>query len=916
MIATRGSRAPRHLWTALLLMLLVIASSMGANAQYTSSAPAGTVIGNTATVTFTDEEDVTRTANSSAVYTYVQQINAFTLTPTSYTVSAVANEDVNIQYTLTNNSNGTDVIRLSLQNLAATDLTNAHIYPDNGSNAPNTAATDLNGQDVTVAQGGVYRFWVVGRISATPSNSGGQFQVLAIDQPAAITLPANVNQPAAYNTVASPLNGQGTVTVNITTAAVMNITKSFDVTSGPTGQTLNVTLQYTNAGFRTSGLVSILDDLSANGFNYVPGSAKWNGVAIADASGTSTVGGVTATWNYNTVTKQIAATLAGVPPSNGTLYNFTFQVQVAATAAGVYTNTAQYSYNDGGPLGGNQVPSSGTNPTSATYTLQQFYTATLATTSANPVATATSAQPIYFQERVTNTGNGTDSFVLSNVIGSFPTGTTFTYYVDNAGVPGAPLAAQSGVAGDPGATYTTGPVASGATYDYIIAVQVPAYTTSNGAYGNNGGAGYSFTASAAPQAGASAAVTVVDTLSAIALPVDLTTAATSGTPVFGAGPGPGASALVTSPGINPGTSYTFALFLKNNTTAADTFRVVASNTSTFGGTDTLPAGWSVAYHASANGTDCSTAGAVVANTNVAAGANGLVCAVVTVAGTQPQNASLPVYFQAISTTAPVVQDSVYDAIAVNELRLITVSSNAGNVHPGARIVLSNVITNAGNVAETVTFTGSFVTDNPTPGSTFTSELWQNYAANAVSNQITNGTSLVIAPGATVTIYARVLTNVTNAPGTQNVTTITVTYNGSQTAVGTDTVTTVAAPTTITVSKLQALDANCTGSGLTFGTTDVKAAPGQCVAYQITATNVSAAPVTGVFMIDPLSAYTTYCDGTAATCGASVLAGRWTATAGATESGATALNAGTLTSTTLNTIGAGASATFTFEVKIN
>lgn len=923
-----------------LLVLFAFASSTNVFAQSGSTA-AGTKIGNTASVSYVDASSQPHTNQSTPVYTYVQQIDAFTLTPTAYTVSGVANQNINIKYTLTNNSNGTDVVQLSIPAGYQAKVSNPHLYPDNGSGtAPNLSGGTLEGTNVTLTQSGAgstSTFWLVMQIAsnALTTDSGKTITVNAIDQPALIPTPpgaaGNWTTPTAYNTAGSLANGLGTVTVNIVTGAAMTVTKSFSATSGASGQTLTVTLTYANTGLITSGQTYITDVLTgANGnFTYVPGSAKWNGVAISDSNGTSTVGGVTATWNWTSGTKTLAASLNNVPPSNGSTYNFTYQVTVNGAPA-TYTNTAQYIYNDSvnwNPTTASPVITTGnaatycsTNPTqclttSAQYTVNQTYAATLATMSTNPVASATAAQPILYGETATNTGNGSDTLVLSNNLGTFPAGTTFTYYT-NAGTPAAPVAGTqlsvaSGSAGQAGATYNTGVLAASGTYNYVIAVQVPAAV-----YGGP----YSFSATATPQNGAGTAASVTDTLTAIVAPVDLTSAVTNGTfaASLGVGPGPEVSAQVTNPvAVNPQVSYTYELFVANKTTLSDTFKIVSSSTTTFSNSDNLPVGWTIGYFNSSNGTDCTALGAATSfPVTVAGGAHALVCAVVnTPAQTAP--ATYAVYFQAFSTGSSGSKDAIHDALLIATYHNVSIAPASGSVNAGAAVVLTNTITNSGNVAETITFTASpFVHDAPVAG-VFTSTLYQNYSAGSVSGQITASTSFSIPAGATANIYTQVAADSGDAIGNQDVTTVTITYNSTNTSAN-DTTTVTGAGAAVSVTKQQALDASCNKSGLVFVTTPVQAKPGQCVVYQITATNGTGQAITNVVVSDALSTYTTYCDGTAGTCGASEPKGDWTTlpTGIATSPGPGVLTAGTLGSTALPTMNSGDSAVFTFAVKIN
>jgi trimeric autotransporter adhesin len=948
---------------ALLIALFACANVTNAFAQtnYSTATPAGTQIQNSASVSYQDQSNNNYSAQSTAVSTYVQQIDGYVITPATFTLNGVANENVAIKYVITNYSNGSEKIQLNMNNIAGVDLvsSSAHLYQDNA-NSPNAAAGDINGTSITIAQNGTYTFWFVGTmLSAADANNNKNFTVVGTDQ-GAPSIPAGATGNWTAPTLYAGAGTTSTVTVNLTTGAVINLTKAMSPSSG-TGGALATTLSYSNPGARTATSVWVVDYLPTTTFTYTSGAnVVWQGQTVTPGAGALssavTVGGQSfQAAYYNGVanklnglsTPALVFYIANVPFSASTNYTIQFPLATAAgLLPGTYTNTAQYAYADSV----NATPATTTsvvNPcntgaantgncltTNAPYTLNHTYGATLSTTSTNPILSATAGNTVFFTELLTNTGNGNDTIqlaTLNNLANAFPVGTTFTYFAAD-GVTG--LTPTSGTNGTTGALFASPNLAPGGTYTYVIGVTLPSgYTTSSA---------ISFNAQATTNAGAGSAVTATDTVNKVISAVDLLSgfsAGAFGTPTTGAatagaagglGTGVGQGVIVAAPGVNPNASYTYELWIENNQVATDSFNIVASNTTTFSTSDTLPAGMSVAYF-NATGATCSTLGTAItmpiASVATFTGANAkLVCAQVTVgagfaAGTQN------VYFQASSATTPSASDYAQDTFTTNSFYHVTVSSTSGQVNPGASVVYANTIINDGNQPiTTVSFASGYVTDTPggsPAGGVFNSTLYTN---NTLATPITTSTTFSsLAVGGSVTIYAQVNAALQDQVGQNDSTLITVTYttgSGTATAFGTDTTNVVSAINNVTVTKTQSLDAGCAGTPGTWApatpsTSAVQAKPGDCVVYRISVTNNTGATVKNVFVSDPLNSYLTYCDGTAGTCGVGVAAGTWSNLGSSTvNAGSVGLAGNVVTSTSLNQVTSGQAAPyFQFEVKI-
>ena len=955
-----------------LLLVVGMTQSLAAQTNYSASTPAGTAIANSASANYQDAGNNNYSAQSATVNTYVQQIDGYVLSPATYTLTGTANQNVQIKYTLTNYANGTEVTRLNINNIANVDIVagSIHLYPDSG-NAPNPGGGDQNGQNITIAQGGTYTFWFVGQmLSAADANNNKNFTVVATDLPASIPVPSGATGNWTVPTAYAGAGTTSTVLVKLNNGANVSVLKGVNPTSG-TGGAVTTTLTYSNPGGTNATDIWITDWLgngTTNYWSYASGAnITWNGVSgITPGAGVqgavSTVGpqGFSAAY-YDGVTNKLngkstpalAFHITGTPFSAASQYQITFTLSTVGTisAPSSLPNQAQWGYTDGTnpvPAGFTAASDYCNDPTNASpaclvvianYSLTQNFSATLTTRndagSYNPPSVYKSTIPqgvagqiVYYKETVTNTGNGNDTIQLSTANTSFPAGTTFTYYDVGAGPggTGAALTPTSGSNGSVNATFNSPILAPAANYNYIIAVQLPSnYTTVSP---------IAFNAQAKPNTGSGTLVTATDTLNTVVLPVDLLSGLTAGTQAAAAGAG-FQVAGVTAPGVNPGASYTYELWIQNNQAAVDNFNIVASSTSSFSSTDTLNAGLSVAYTQMPGGTaNCSSlvggtsltppalATAVPVFTSGSPNAT-LVCAVVSAAsgfaaGTQP------VYFQATSAANSSIKDNLLDQFVVNAYYHVTVNSVAGNVNPGASVIYANTITNDGNQPiTTISFAAGFVTDTPggaPAGGVFTSTLYKD---NPPVTQITTSTTYTsLAVGGVVTIYTQVNAALADQVGQNDTTTITVTYTTSgptQTAVGVDTTNVVSAINNVTVTKTQSLDAGCTGT--TFvpavpAATNVQAKPGDCVLYRVAFTNSTGATVKNIYVSDQLNSYLTYCDGTGGTCGVAVAAGAWANKGASTESGSTTLVSGQLTSTTLNQVTSGQSAPyFQFEVKV-
>lgn len=835
--STFYTRWPLFLTVLAIAMLLV---PVGATAQQTA---AGTSIGNQASATYTDSSSVSRTATSNVVTTIVQQVASLTLTANG-AKTASPGSAVFYPHTLTNTGNGSDSFTLTLApaQSGAFTLTNTHIYLDaNGDGIPDNF-TDLTGTNVAVTPGAVnaFKFVITGTVPAgATAGQTNNFSVTATS--------------VFDNTKAASDTDVTTATAN----AVINVNKTMSSNSGasPSGP-YTVTLTYTNSGNSTATTVNIGDALPA-GMTYVAGTGRWSvtgATALTDATGDLQPAAGSPHIDYSVTTNVVTAIVDQV--AAGVSGQITFSVNIAAgVSPGVLTNTATLSYNDG----------SGTtvNGTSNNYnfTVRQSAAVTISDTGVaandndatiNGIDTINSAPQggtVTFTDVVTNAGNGTDSFDITIPSNTFPAGTVFTLYKSD-GV--TPLIDTNG-----NSIPDTGPLAAGASYTVIVKAALPAGST-GGPF--NATVTATSTVSGALNAGANASMT--DRLVAItASTVDLTNNAAIGGPgVLGVGPGPEVAVVVNN-ATNPGTTTTFTLYVNNTSAAnvADSYDLVASSTTTFTTSNTVPAGWSVTFRAS-NGADCSAAnlGSVISNTGVVNGTTAkLVCAVVSVPANYAAGAQA-IYFQSKSPTSGAL-DQIHDQVTVNTIHNVTLTPNgSGQVFPGGSVVYTHNLTNNGNVSEAITFTNPITADNL---ASWTSIFYQDTNTNGVLDAadaaVTTSTTFTLTPGQSVVMFVKVTAPAGAAVGAVDTSTIRAGYNATF-ATAQDQTTVIAGE--LRLVKDQALDANCDGVADTgFGQANITAGavPGACVIYRITATNAGAANITSVVVSDATPAFTVY-----------------------------------------------------------
>lgn len=856
-------------WLVALLVLVAGALfALGPGRAHAAPA-AGTVIGNQASATYNDAGGTPRTATSNLVTTTVSQVKSFTLTANGARTAAPG-QTVYYPHTITNTGNGTDTYALNAPtstNFAAAAAPHgglAYYLDANGDGVPdNAVAINTSGP---IAMGGIFRFVVAGTVPAGAASGNT----------------ADITVSASDTTPTTQTNTDTTTVAN----SVITVTKALSLASGPSPQAgITVTLSYTNSGTATANNVQLTDVLPAT-MTYVAGSGRWSvsgATVLTDASdGVEQAGTFPPGIDFRS-TLGAGATVTAIIPSvpAGVSGNVRFTVNVNANLAPqTINNTAQYQTAT--------QPSANTN----TASYQVLQTAAVVANGSNTssvngtsepvtVASAAAGSTFTFNNFIWNRGNGSDTFDITIQSNTFPAGTTVTLLqqdgvtslINSAGA----AAPDTGPIPGAGAACAAPFVSDGTFCGYRVVVRV---TLPAGATGGP----YSITKRATSVFNNTVFDDVTDTLTTVtANTVDLTnnTARFDSTPAGTAtlanqattGFGTTGATVITTNAVTPTTAPTtsrFQLYVNNTSPISDSFNL----TSTFAATTaagvtppTLPAGWSVVFRADGGAGNCSTVGGNISSTGaIAAGANRLVCAEVTVPASNSGGAIPGNYdfdFVATSSINGAVSDTKRDRITVNTVRAITLTPpNTQQTFPGGSVTYNHTISNSGNAPDTATFAASCLTDSRSAqGWTSTAYIDANgngtLEVGTDTLVVCGTTTLNLAVGETRAMFVRVFAPASaTAADPANVTTLTATYGAATTSV---TDSTSVTDGLVLLKEQVAVGCAAAGPHAGYTTGAIPAgpatAPGQCIAYRITATNTTAATITNVVVSDNVPANT-------------------------------------------------------------
>lgn len=848
-------------------LYLSIATVLGGFAFFATgtthaAAPAaGTNISNIATASYVDGTSTTRTVTSNEVKTTVLQVGSFTLEQDR---SATANPNgvVTLSHVLTNTGNGTDEFELGLLNVAGDDFdfSNIAIYLDANKDGVPDNNTNLAGQKVTLNANESVGLVVVGTTAATATaDKSGQLELSA---------------KSTYITVPADKTKTNTDTVKIVGGAVIQVTKSANVTAVTRGDTVTYELTYKNTGNADATNLTIEDILPA-GVTYVAESARWSGqtAALTDAANDETAA------KYKYESGILTLVLASVPRnSTGKL---TFQVTVNASApAGKITNVA--TFDPDGP--GTEIPQP-TNPYDVT--VQSTYTGTIndnktdtysdtqkdiSVSNKDDLITTTAVQgsPILFGASsltediwIHNLGNVTETYNISVNKSGLPTGSIVELLKSDGNTP------LTDTNGD--ASLDSGPLASGGHLEISARITLP-----NGYTGPIPSSGLDTILTITPVHGTLSDKITLRITNITASKVDLHSGkdkdANTVNVVEGEGPYNSAT-TVTTVTTKPGVAGTFPIAVTNQGSTADNYNL--------GTEQALPSGWTVEYFvADSNGVCSSTK---VTNTGaIQPNATAYFCAKVTPSTDATPADSQDIVFT-INSPATGLTDKMKDHLVVEAVRgLSFLADQQGQVAPGGTIVYKHTLTNNGNVVEGLadgTLSVSITHDPATSG--FVTSVYVDKDNDGVAdpeelvtdlqnlNKWLTATGVTVpadglSPNESINILVKVEAPSNATAGQADLSIVTITPKGELNSIAAPVAVTVTDKTTVNIGqvrleKLQALDDDCNGLpnvGSNFGTSTLQAKPGACIIYQIKAVNDGNQAVTKVVITDAVPSYTT------------------------------------------------------------
>jgi uncharacterized repeat protein (TIGR01451 family) len=523
-------------------------------------------------------------------------------------------------------------------------------------------------------------------------------------------------------------------------------------------------------------------------------------------------------------------------------------------------------------------------------------------------ATAVAGETITFDNYVWNTGTGADTFDVNMctsataagncIANSFPAGTSFQLYKSD-GL--NPLLDSTG-----NGTPDTGELASGASYKVVVKATIPLNACPTPTTCPTGPFVMQKIATSAGDAGKFNKV--FDQLTAITPPsVDLKNTAALPTP--GTNGEPVSATATTALTAAPGATVFYDLYVNNTSAVADSYQlsynVLALGATTFTTPATAatgfvansaPAGWSVKFLDGSNiahgacSTTTTASGAAISSTNLINGVVGgtvsqqHVCVSVTSKNTDASGRR-DIYFKVTSATSASF-DIKYDSLSLSEATngLTLTPNRQGQIYPGGTIVYTHKLEKTGSASCTgTTLTANM--DTVLLGQGWSALLYKDVnnngqidAGDTLLTSANNTTSSGVVPDLTGTIgsttaqytfLVQVFAPNGAAIGATDLVTLTANATcGTTASTGSVTDLTTVINGQVRLLKVQALDTTCdatNGGTLSYGTALITAKPGQCIRYQITATNEGIAPVTGLKIQDVTPVYTTSDATPAGTC---------------------------------------------------
>lgn len=813
---------------------LVLAISLALGLPlFAAGTPAGTQIKNQATAQYLDENGNSQSSTSNEVITIVQAIHGLTVTPNGTvaapsTQTATAGTRVYFPYTLTNTGNAPDSYGLTTAVDASSTYTpaNIKIYLDSNGNGVVDA-----GDNEVVNSGTV--------VADATANL-----ILAYDVPAAAT----AGQIGLVNLVATSV-GDGTKVDNnnwskttVVADAVMTITKQASA-SGTVypGSTITFSITGSNTGSAATTALA-LADLDLNGDGTVDGG---NGILLEDplpagisitgtpgtdftyiapaaatrlygySNGRWSISGAVAGWGGATSITKIGLYIAGSLAA-GQGYALEWRGTVKADAAvGQLTNTAYLHWADSGGTDKNSSSNTTSTMVNATFAVKIGPSGLPEAAGAADVTTEDDQLPgttVEFINTVKNNGTDDDVFNITSAwTANQIAGATVSLYMADGFTP-------LGDANSDGIPDTGVVLKNGGSVDIVVKVLIPSNAASDSL-------SHDVTVTAKSTRDATKTDTTIDRIDDIAAgSTNLTNNNANADTAYGVSGVPGAAIL-------------FPLAVTNGNGYAETYALDQ--------TVALPSGWTALFYPDVDNDSQPDPGASPISSTPLVAASGVYQFVAVV--TSPANATPKT---GDPTAAGTGQNLVFSATGSlsgqidtqrNWAEIGTVTTfifdpdQSGISTPGGTVYYTHVIRNTGNISQTF---GITLDSSPRTGWIYTfSTNGTTYSASLAG--------IGVAAGSEQQIFVKVFVPAGEAVGAVDTGIAKVTNQAAQ-ALSRQVVTTVVGGN-LTLAK--------TVTSVNVADTATLNQPGDELQYSVAYQNLSARPLTALYIYDAIPLYT-------------------------------------------------------------
>ena len=901
----------------LIATSLAVGSMAGFGAQAFAATAAGTLIKNLATVTYEDENGNEYSAQSNEAVVTVAPVASATLEDDN-ALSAAPGQTVYFPHTISNTGNVADSYEFAVADTSTTPATDVVVYHDqNGNGQPDPGEPVLAPGDlVDVAAGDVLNV-VVALAIPTDAVSGDEFSAKLTTTTASGAVVDDIGvdgdgTEATVDDVATVSTGPVLVLnkSSVHDEANNQITYTLTVKNNGSSDAENVNIvdALPQADTSGNGAIDVADSQMTLEVGSIQISGLVNAADVTPTTTTTAAGQEYGDLNNNGVTDEAGLNIIvakdAILPANTTV-TLVYTVNYDPTwDAGLDLENTFVAFDD---PDNNGLPDDSTTGTVASNTTHDEIPQTFGVVAddtgvgtllgendggdddtANDnqyVDVAATGAEVLFKHIVTNNGNGDDTFNLDVDNTSFPTGTVFTFW-DSTGTVQLTDSDNDGVP-------DTGILGSGEPATIMVKAKLPA--------GVSGTTGYDavLKATSSEDPDGVAVDTTGLTLGAITPPtVDIANVTADQSIVTpdgfndnGLANAQDEAPVVLAPGETGGT-VTFDLKLANESGSPDSFTLDASN---------VPPGWDVVFK--------DTAGNVITTTSLVPGGGVFEYTAEVSISADPaealsnsvragdvdgydavnDNASAltgndgdndyQLSFGATSTSTPSVSDTVTNAVDVEAEREVVITPNGQNqIQPGGTVDYSHKLENNGNQTETVELDvgngqpgwttiinvdtdGDGIPDTVLNPATMTEISGVDDDGNPVIIEVTDADGdgipeLNLEPGENVNFTTTVNAPSNSPLGMVDLSTISVSeVDGTPITAAEDQTTVILGQ--VRLDKTAAIDYNCDGAADTpfSANQSAQVEPGQCVVWNLTATNEGSATVKNVVISDAAPEFT-------------------------------------------------------------